>query len=544
MDQEAEAPRIQTPNDRPESEGAPGSEQDGNSPYYPRIHIKSFAFEQEPHSDMGSACSLSPTAKTEVNKHVVPAEQPAGAVHMQPDDQGKTQRSVQKNDDRPSENSGGSEMKRAGVETTRPSRAAKYRTASPTPSTKGHNRGTGATRGRPRKYPVASSPSAAEARITKRPYGASNSMQQHHTDRHVVPASEAPQPETPTDIVLCACGNVIDFGPMIQCSRCKGWSHKVCTGLSDAEWEQLQMQHARYQCWLCAPRNARPNSIAADAVQALASVRTGSKWNTIMGRIIESAAMENAEIVGMPLSKPRKHRMVENIMTGTGPGRTHRSSGPRVASTEGSVPLVRDSAKENEFFEALAAHWQRKTGQPWQTPMFRGKLLDLYALYWGVKARGGIDAVIASKRWPEIWRTMRNYYRESTDHSFRLRVASQQYLADFLRQYAGPQPWDVEVLHSEENADEAVTQQKKRAPSDLVPAGYKASRRERVVTTEEFVKPELALPSSDPGQTSAKKSETNGPRSARSPAGSAVRKASDAVKPAPPQSDDDELSLG
>jgi len=56
MDQEAEAPRIQTPNDRPESEGAPGSEQDGNSPYYPRIHIKSFAFEQEPHSDMGSAC--------------------------------------------------------------------------------------------------------------------------------------------------------------------------------------------------------------------------------------------------------------------------------------------------------------------------------------------------------------------------------------------------------------------------------------------------------------------------------------------------------
>eukprot|EP00166_Cyanidium_caldarium_P003066 ctg_2985.g532 len=124
-------------------------------------------------------------------------------------------------------------------------------------------------------------------------------------------ASASSDTAVAADIVLCACGNMTDFGPMIQCFRCKGWSHKFCTGLSDAEWDRMQLQHAQYFCWLCAPRNVKPGSVSGDAVQALASVRTGTRWNSIMARIVESAAMENAQVVGEPPFRPKKYRAVE-----------------------------------------------------------------------------------------------------------------------------------------------------------------------------------------------------------------------------------------
>lgn len=250
------------------------------------------------------------------------------------------------------------------------------------------------------------------------------------------------------DIVLCACGNNIDYGPMIQCVRCRGWAHKFCTGFSDAEWEALQLQHAHYLCWLCNPRAAKACSMAADAAQALAAVRTGAKWNTIMSRIVESARMEGMEVVGEPRSQPKRHRATAVSTAhsgggGGGGGGGGTSRAPRIATTEGAIPFHRDPHKETQFFDALAWYWENEARRgKWVMPPFRGKALDLYALYCGVKARHGIDAVIANKQWPDIWRTMRNYYKESTDHSFRIRTLAQKYLAGFLQRYAEPEPWD------------------------------------------------------------------------------------------------------
>ena len=318
-------------------------------------------------------------------------------------------------------------------------RASIYAMRAKRPKTR-RNDDPGSGRGMP---PSGKSGNPAPARI--RPAAASASAS----------ASASSDTAVAADIVLCACGNMTDFGPMIQCFRCKGWSHKFCTGLSDAEWDRMQLQHARYFCWLCAPRNAKPGSVSGDAVQALASVRTGTRWNSIMARIVESAAMENAQVVGEPPFRPKKYRAVEartGIDSGgsssghlMGPFRGIRSTGPRVATTDGATPLQRDPAREAAFYEALAHFWEQQTGVPWQMPVFRGKPLDLYALYCGVKRLGGIETVIARKRWPEIWRSMRNYYRESTDHSFRIRTASQQFLQAFLEAYPERMPWDVDA---------------------------------------------------------------------------------------------------
>jgi hypothetical protein len=446
--------------------------------------------------------------------------------------------------DIPAEKQWNTGMKRRG-------RPPRPRNASPQPPNKASNEAGDVTRVKRKKIGSSAGQEAAENTSTKRlPSNPSPTKQ-----RDIAPSNggstRGMEAENTSDIVLCACGNMVDFGPMIQCSRCKGWSHKFCTGLSDAEWEQLQLQNARYQCWICAPRSTKLGSIAADAAQALASIRTGAKWNTIMGRIIESAAMENAELVGMPPTKPRKGRMVESVGTGSSLPRTHRSTGPRVATTEGAAPLVRDNTKESAFFEALAAHWERKTGQSWQTPMFRGKLLDLYALYWGVKARGGIDAVIAAKRWPEIWRTMRNYYRESTDHSFRLRIASQQYLADFLKQFPGSQPWDVESLKVADDIDTKSGEIEKHGGtgSGIYGARNERSRRERIHTTQELVKPELAVPGYVPTNVKMPANSASRPRTSSHerpqtamPLDAEQRR--NAVEQTAHQSDDEDLGFG
>ncbi|KAF6003213.1 hypothetical protein F1559_001257 [Cyanidiococcus yangmingshanensis] len=134
------------------------------------------------------------------------------------------------------------------------------------------------------------------------------------------------------------------------------------------------------------------------------------------------------------------------------------------------------------------------------------------------RREAALTAVIAAKRWPEIWRTMRNYYRESTDHSFRLRIASQQYLTEFLKQYSGPQPWDVEALKTAAEADTNPSQEEKFGAKDYGVNGTRGERprRERIRTTQEFVKPELAVSGYNPESVAVPPAPANGPRTAAS----------------------------
>ncbi|KAK4530903.1 hypothetical protein CCYA_CCYA06G1760 [Cyanidiococcus yangmingshanensis] len=510
---EEERPPERSNIEEPSSYLEGGRQED--SPDYPRIHIKSFDAAVDSQNSMEPEYATS-TRGDERMKETCSSESELDHQAPPPAVEKTEQHSQNVSEecshhDSLREEGARDEMKRRG-------QRVRSRNASPQFPNRISSEGGGDKKVKRRKHGSSASPEAAENVTAKRLLGNPSPIRHRSIAPPTSNSAKGIETETASDIVLCACGNMIDFGPMIQCSRCKGWSHKFCTGLNDTEWEQLQVQNARYQCWICAPRSTKPSSIAADAAQALASMRTGAKWNTIMGRIIESAAMENAELVGMPPTRPRKGRMVDAVGAGSSLPRTHRSTGPRVATTEGAAPLVRDSIKENAFFEALATHWERKTGQSWQTPMFRGKLLDLYALYWGVKARGGIDAVIAAKRWPEIWRTMRNYYRESTDHSFRLRIASQQYLTDFLKQYSGPQSWDVEALKTAGEADTNPSQEEKFGAKDYGVNGTRGERprRERIRTTQEFVKPELAVSGYNPESVAVPPAPANGPRTAAS----------------------------
>lgn len=243
---------------------------------------------------------------------------------------------------------------------------------------------------------------------------------------------------------------------MVECSVCKTWSHKYCIGVNANEWNKLM--ESDYKCFLCYSNGVKRGSLAYEVWKAIQSIVSQEQWlediqctrkgasqlscmNTANGdayEAVDDTAMGDYHPVFAENPKPcstiQSHhctpKLLYKVKKRNGRDRFFRrgDSRPCVA------PFVRVSEKEEKFLKRLRAFWE-SCSQPLDViPMFRGKPFDFYALYEGVKRRGGLKKVIENKQWPEIWKTMRNYYKESTDHSYQLKRYFEKYLRRFMEE--------------------------------------------------------------------------------------------------------------
>mmetsp|Transcript_12828 Transcript_12828/g.23068 ORF Transcript_12828/g.23068 Transcript_12828/m.23068 type:complete len:241 (-) Transcript_12828:383-1105(-) len=52
------------------------------------------------------------------------------------------------------------------------------------------------------------------------------------------------------DLVRCPCGWEEDVGPMVECARCKCWSHMICIGVSSSS-HLNSIASENFRCYLC-----------------------------------------------------------------------------------------------------------------------------------------------------------------------------------------------------------------------------------------------------------------------------------------------------
>jgi len=251
-------------------------------------------------------------------------------------------------------------------------------------------------------------------------------------------------------IIRCVCGCNVDNGDMIRCSQCKIWSHKRCVG-----WENITDEDTllHFRCLFCDPGVVPQSKLVQCIVQAIEEgVRKQPKWSDIQERIQEGdfwdhqyedasssqSSSEKAKISRDHAPPHPSHFTNSSATTIQGWRSTKRLKNNVREITKGrkrarvqAPPFVRNEEEEKQFYKEFLQFWKTK-GKPIQKiPMFRGKPFDFYALYVGVRDRGGEEAVIDNKQWPEIWKLMNNYYKESTDHSFQLRRYYEMYLKEF-----------------------------------------------------------------------------------------------------------------
>lgn len=241
-------------------------------------------------------------------------------------------------------------------------------------------------------------------------------------------------------IIRCVCGWNVDNGDMICCSQCRIWSHKHCVG-----WDDIVGEDALrfFRCFLCDPSVVPQSKLVQAVIQAVEGVRKQSKWSDIQERIQQGDFWDQQYDDSSSLSSTEKTKSEDNAHPISSTIQGWRSSkrlknnvreirGRKRARVQ-APPFVRKEDEEKQFYKSFLNFWKMK-GKPLQKiPMFRGKPFDFYALHVGVRDRGGEEAVIDNKQWPEIWKTMNNYYKESTDHSFQLRRYYEMYLKDFVQ---------------------------------------------------------------------------------------------------------------
>ncbi|GJD06244.1 AT-rich interactive domain-containing protein 2 [Galdieria sulphuraria] len=268
------------------------------------------------------------------------------------------------------------------------------------------------------------------------------------------------------DIVRCPCGWQVDTGDMVECSVCKTWSHKYCIGVNPHEWDKLM--ESDYKCFMCHPSGVKKvsqeqwsehihsvrqlewtgllSSLDRDAYEAMDDTGMGD-YHPVFG--------ENPQVVSTMHQSQWTPKLLWKTKKKNGRERCFRRD-----SRPAAPPFVRVSEKEKKFLDKLRSFWE-SCSQPLEViPMFRGKPFDFYALYEGVKRRGGFKKVVENKQWPEIWKTMRNYYKESTDHSYQLKRYFEKYLRRFMEEYPIDEEDEVEEtaetsIHMAENMEQS-----------------------------------------------------------------------------------------
>lgn len=313
-----------------------------------------------------------------------------------------------------------------------------------------------------------------------------------------------PTEQQRSDIVRCACGWQVDTGDMVECSVCKTWSHKYCIGVNAREWDKLM--ESDYKCFMCHPNGVKKGSLAHEVWKAIQSVLSQEQWAEHIRQIRQSEcagflssqhrdAYEAIDDTGMgdyhpvlaenpkacsPSSvyqKPSTPKLAYKRKNGG--GGSHREKHFRRDSKPAPPPFVRVSEKEQKFLHRLRTFW-KSCAQPLDViPMFRGKPFDFYALYEGVKQRGGFRKVVENKQWPEIWKTMRNYYKESTDHSYQLKRYFEKYLKRFMEEY--PMEEDEEEEEEKNPSNETNNSNNKNDDNN----GVESTREESLSTTNE-----------------------------------------------------------
>eukprot|EP00871_Galdieria_phlegrea_P002557 jgi/Galph1/3301/GphlegSOOS_G1998.1 len=261
-----------------------------------------------------------------------------------------------------------------------------------------------------------------------------------------------------TDIVRCACGWQVDTGDMVECSICKTWSHKYCIGVNAVEWDKII--ESDYKCFMCNPNGVKKGSLAYELVKAIQSVQSQDQWTEHIQSIrkseLQASQLTNQDVYEtIDDTEVAKYHPVfaENLMDTNGHGGLSRRLTPKLASKvkagrkpgkdrfggirkerPSAPPFVRVCEEEERFVRQLQAFWAARSQPMESIPMFRGKPFDFYALCEGVRQRGGFKKVVENKQWPEIWKTMRNYYKESTDHSYQLKKYFERYLKRFMEE--------------------------------------------------------------------------------------------------------------
>eukprot|EP00871_Galdieria_phlegrea_P002775 jgi/Galph1/3499/GphlegSOOS_G2122.1 len=246
-------------------------------------------------------------------------------------------------------------------------------------------------------------------------------------------------------IIRCICGCNIDNGDLVACSICRVWFHKVCVG-----WEPISNAGHPFRCFLCDPSSQVSSQWMQMISQAIEKVRSQPKWSDIKERIqqgdfwdhqeapfsssssssstVKGASKQSKDQDNAFSSSIRAWKSSKRLKSNVRESTKTINKRPRIQAPE----FVRCPQEEAQFYISFRSFWNARGRPIDKLPMFRGKPFDFYALFVGVRDRGGEQAVIDNKQWPEIWKIMNNYYKESTDHSYQLR----RYYEIYLKAYA------------------------------------------------------------------------------------------------------------
>eukprot|EP00186_Timspurckia_oligopyrenoides_P003233 CAMPEP_0182447710 /NCGR_PEP_ID=MMETSP1172-20130603/19118_1 /TAXON_ID=708627 /ORGANISM="Timspurckia oligopyrenoides, Strain CCMP3278" /LENGTH=445 /DNA_ID=CAMNT_0024644251 /DNA_START=537 /DNA_END=1874 /DNA_ORIENTATION=- len=242
--------------------------------------------------------------------------------------------------------------------------------------------------------------------------------------------------------VRCACGIRLRTEHLIVCVECTCFMHKFCAGIGIQPLEVLgnghekldlpdapiEQSNAHFKCFICAPDACVKGSLADDVAQEMIALRNSEQWASLRDEIEQSAVQESASRRAAKAASKKSKNTSRNRAVIPNPVR--KTVVPRDAGIA-----------ERQFLAAWQRYWYERGEDYTELPTFRGPQLDLYALYTGVRDRGGLQAVIQGKMFKQVWVTMRNFYPAATDFSYKLKQLYQTYIVPYVRD--GPSDEEV-----------------------------------------------------------------------------------------------------
>ncbi|KAA8494122.1 Histone-lysine N-methyltransferase ASH1L [Porphyridium purpureum] len=88
------------------------------------------------------------------------------------------------------------------------------------------------------------------------------------------------------DFVRCACGWYEDVGQMVECSKCRCWSHAVCIGWETAKHFMASEKEA-FECFVCIrdSESIQPDSLSYAVRKAIERERRRSECSNLRGQL-------------------------------------------------------------------------------------------------------------------------------------------------------------------------------------------------------------------------------------------------------------------
>ncbi|THU50535.1 hypothetical protein C4D60_Mb06t21250 [Musa balbisiana] len=171
-------------------------------------------------------------------------------------------------------------------------------------------------------------------------------------------------------------------------------------------------------------------------------------------------------------SEKRKEVMRSDSKEGLEPGANYRAYPKPLAKYE-------DVVADPELFKDTLMKLHAEMGTKFMVPIIGGKGLDLHRLFVEVTSRGGIEKVIAERRWREVTAAF-SFPSTATNASFVLR----KYYLSLLQHYEqiylfGSQGWNLPNVPSNTSSTTSVSSQKLVEPVKSHPEAHAALHKRR-----------------------------------------------------------------